>query len=206
MPAKSKPKSGSKLKSGSKSKSGPKRKLKPDSGDGRIELIARGLIRAGDYILLCRHVRRGYHYLPGGHVEFGEAASTALERELVEECGLQIRAGSLVLVTEERFNDGKVDRHEINLVFHVEHRLSGGARRAGSGSGGVPAPESRSAGSDGPPPPVLSREPKIAFDWVELRRASAVDLRPGTIKRWVGQVAASGIHAGGPSLTWIASR
>lgn len=194
-----KPKPKPKPKPKSKSNSGP------NSESGRIELIARGLILAGDFILLCRHVRRGYHYLPGGHVEFGEAAAAALERELVEECGLRARARGLVLVTEERFNDGKVDRHEMNLVFHVEHRLG----RARSGSGIEPklgsTPASDGAERDVPPAPIQSREPKIAFDWVNLRQIERLDLRPETIKQWVG----AGLAGKDPArlaLTWIAGQ
>src|SRR5262249_44925533 len=45
------------------------------SGKPHIEVIARGVIRRGRFVLACRNVKKGYVYLPGGHVEFGETAA-----------------------------------------------------------------------------------------------------------------------------------
>lgn len=124
-----------------------------------IELIARAFITApapapgprstpaaasgggGDSrpaVLLCRSIKAGYHYLPGGHVEFGETAAQALARELREECGRDSRVGDLVFLTEEAFNDGRQDRHELNLVFTT--RLLGpvgGVKTDHAGAGGA---------------------------------------------------------------------
>ncbi len=116
----------------------------------KIEVIARGLVIHRGHVLLCRNVAKGYHYLPGGHVERGESSRAALERELEEEAGISVTAGPLLLILENGFEDaarGK-DLHEINLVFHVEHRLDGGS--------------------------VLSLEEDIAFDWIDLAAAGGV--------------------------------
>ena len=59
----------------------------------KIELIARGLARRDNDVLLCLNLKGGYAYLPGGHVEFGESAREALEREFVEESGIQVTSG-----------------------------------------------------------------------------------------------------------------
>lgn len=122
-----------------------------------IEVIARGALFHGEHVLACRNVERGYLYLPGGHVEFGEPAAAALAREFLEESGLTVRVGPLLLATENIFESGGKRRHEINLVFHVEH------------------PD--------PPAAVGSLEPAIAFDWLDPRLR--VDLRPGAILEWL---------------------
>jgi ADP-ribose pyrophosphatase YjhB (NUDIX family) len=90
------------------------------SGDHEIEVIARGCLVHGCHVLLCRNVKHGYCYLPGGHVEFGESAAQAVAREFVEESGLRVRVGELALVSEGAFATKKRWHHEVNLVFHVE--------------------------------------------------------------------------------------
>lgn len=126
----------------------------------KIELIVRGLTLHADHVLLCQCVKRGYMYLPGGHVEFGEGASAALVREFEEETGLSIRVGPLVAVSEGTFLHAGETHHEVNLVFHVELL----------------------AVATGELPPVPSREKKIAFVWLPLSEVAARDIRPSTAK------------------------
>jgi 8-oxo-dGTP diphosphatase len=128
---------------------------------GPIEVIARGVLLRGDSVLLCRNIAGGYFYLPGGHVEFGESAATALEREFLEECGLAVRGRELILVTEAVFTTSSKRHHEVNLVFHVEH-----VGEPGDGK-------------------VASREPEIAFEWHRLSLLRQIDLRPVRIREWL---------------------
>ncbi len=111
-----------------------------------IEVIARAVLWSGDHLLLCESVPHGYRYLPGGHIEPGEAAAEGLRRELEEEAGLgDAIVGRCLLVAEQRFVQRGRARHELLLVFHVEHpRLTGAAT----------------------PPPIDALEPGIAYGWV----------------------------------------
>ncbi len=125
----------------------------------KIELIARGLARRDNQVLLCLNRKGGYAYLPGGHVEFGETAREALEREFVEESGIEVTSGGLVFISEGRFEQKGKDRHELNLVFHVEHPHW--------------------------PDPFPSLEEKIGFGWYDLASLHEVDLKPASIKAWL---------------------
>ncbi len=128
-----------------------------------IEVIARGLFIHQNQVLLCQNRKHGYHYLPGGHVEFAEQASIALQRELIEECSLESQIGPLLLTTEQVFCTKKHTHHEINLVFHVEH-----------------------IGSDSTvPKEITSNEPEIGFVWVDLAAITETDLRPLEIQAWL---------------------
>lgn len=127
------------------------------------EIIARGILVHHSRVLLCRNVKHGYSYLPGGHVEFAEPASVALAREIEEELGLPSRIGAFLFGTEEVFETRGKTHHEVNLVFHVE--------QLGSESD--------------PPAAVPSQESSIAFDWVDLAAMHETDLRPASIKAWL---------------------
>jgi 8-oxo-dGTP diphosphatase len=59
----------------------------------RPRLGCAGLIRSGDRILLGRRNKepnRGLWVLPGGGVEFGESYTKTLQRELLEEAGIEV--------------------------------------------------------------------------------------------------------------------
>lgn len=48
-------------------------------------------------IALVRTERRGWE-LPGGQIEIGESLIEGLQREIFEECGIQVKLGRLVQV------------------------------------------------------------------------------------------------------------
>ncbi|MCC6969851.1 MAG: NUDIX domain-containing protein [Phycisphaerales bacterium] len=125
--------------------------------DQSIEFIARGLAIRDGRVLLCKNIKRGYYFLPGGHVEFGETAETALVREFKEEAGVEVKCGGVALVAEHLFDRKNGPCHEVNVVFHVELSES----------------------------EIRSCEPKIAFEWAELAEVNERDLRPGCIKAWL---------------------
>ncbi len=146
-----------------------------------IELIARGVLRDGGRVLLCRNRKHGHRFLPGGHVEFGERAAEALEREMREEIGVDLVAGPFLGATEGRFHQTNkhgqaVQHHEVNLVFELAWP----------------------AGAEPSPAAIESRESKIAFEWcdvadlagdeprVRLLPASMARLIVDRATRWAG--------------------
>jgi 8-oxo-dGTP diphosphatase len=98
-----------------------------DAPPRRQRVAAYALLTRGDDVLLTRMSDRtripGRWTLPGGGVDHGEDPRAAVEREVYEETGLQIRVGTVADVHSSHFtgprSDGVVeDYHGIHLIFH----------------------------------------------------------------------------------------
>ena len=107
-----------------------------------VRLRAAALVVQDGKILLIEHQKDGRKYwlLPGGGVDFGETASSALEREMMEELNLQVSVDDLVFSSDSIDPSGK--RHIFNLYFAC--RITGGSIAVGddprlSGYGFFPA-------------------------------------------------------------------
>jgi 8-oxo-dGTP pyrophosphatase MutT (NUDIX family) len=90
----------------------------------RIRPIAIGIVRRGAE-LLVESVSgddggiKGWRP-PGGGIEPGERACTALRRELMEELGVQISAPRLLAVIESIYEHHGAPGHEIVFAFEAE--------------------------------------------------------------------------------------
>jgi len=135
------------------------------ANDGHLETIARGVCIKNGYILLTRSKGTDITYLPGGHIEFTESASTALERELVEEIGLQCDIQRFLGVAEHTFIQKDELHCELNIIFQYDcDELC-------------------------PDEPVESCEDWIEFMWVKLEDIGEMRLEPAplieAIPEWI---------------------
>ena len=85
-----------------------------------IEIMARGVLISRGHLLLCQTRGADNTYLPGGHIDFGEAAPVALAREIMEELGVESKIGRFLGAVEHSYGrDGRLNC-EVNLVFEMK--------------------------------------------------------------------------------------
>lgn len=84
-----------------------------------FEVCVRAAIFNRGRILVCWHKAKKHYFFPGGHVEYGEEAKDALQRELKEELGIKVKKMSFIGITENIYQESEKPHHEINLVFQV---------------------------------------------------------------------------------------
>lgn len=150
--------------------------------DNRIETIARGICVKDGMVLLCRGRRAGNLYFPGGHVEFGETGAYALEREVMEELGMESRAGAFLGCCEHRFvQEGSGEHAEVNLVYALD----------------IPAAD--------PHAKAVAREEWIDFEWIPAAGLAASAVEPAALRKvaieWLADSAAcAGRLVSTPSL------
>jgi len=85
----------------------------------KIDILVRAIIQKDKKILVCKKIDKDYYFFPGGHVDFGESAKRALNRELKEELDLSFKKCQFIGGSEHRFIEDGKKYHEVNLVFKV---------------------------------------------------------------------------------------
>jgi len=80
----------------------------------------------GDKILLVRRGKepgRGRWGLPGGAIELGETVAQAAEREVAEECGIEIEIRDVIEVIDRIIpdDDGQIRYHYVLIDLLAEH-------------------------------------------------------------------------------------
>src|SRR5436189_3865611 len=92
------------------------------SGKKDPRLGCAGIVRRGDQVLLGKRNKepnRGLWVLPGGGVEFCETFAQTLERELLEEAGINVEVRN-IFKTYELINPP--NEHRVIIYLIADHR------------------------------------------------------------------------------------
>jgi ADP-ribose pyrophosphatase YjhB (NUDIX family) len=110
------------------SRKGFKPIIKREYPDRPIVGVGAVIIQDGKALLVKRGQEPGYGKwsIPGGAVKVGERLSHAIEREVLEETGLVVKAGEVVKIYEPVIKDdaGRVRYHYV-LIDFICHPVSG---------------------------------------------------------------------------------
>ncbi|BCB04298.1 NUDIX hydrolase [Bacillus sp. KH172YL63] len=71
------------------------------------------------HILLHRQREDSYWALPGGRVVLGEPSRESLKREMLEELGVHVDVGRLLMVNENFFPYKEWNFHEMGMYYEV---------------------------------------------------------------------------------------
>ncbi|MGC6404097.1 MAG: (deoxy)nucleoside triphosphate pyrophosphohydrolase [Candidatus Comchoanobacterales bacterium] len=85
-----------------------------------IQQVSAGIIKLDNHLLISKRQKHqlmdGYWELPGGKCEKKELPIEALEREINEEVGIQIRQASLAYSIGHHYPHGFIQLHVFNIL------------------------------------------------------------------------------------------
>ncbi|MEK7552264.1 MAG: NUDIX domain-containing protein [Patescibacteria group bacterium] len=120
--------------------------------------IARGIILNNDKILLCKNLKHGSYFLPGGHIENEESAQNALAREVREEMGKVVLSSKKISGVENTFTEDDIEHREVIYLYSVELQDYEN---------------------------IKSLEDHIDFEWILITDFSKINFRPEKMTRVV---------------------
>ena len=123
-----------------------------------IENIARAIILKNGKVLLAGQKGSVYTFLPGGHIEFGETAETALHRELMEETGITGRCGKFISTIENIFTDADGKKYHEIAVYYLYHPNNANGTEK-----------------------VSSLEEHLEFVWADIDELEDFNIKPGIL-------------------------
>jgi 8-oxo-dGTP pyrophosphatase MutT (NUDIX family) len=99
----------------------PKRRLiKLNAGQSRFQMRVAGLGFRDGHVLVHRAKHEPFWTFPGGRAEIGETSEETLQREMVEELGVEVTVGRLLWMVENFFHYEQRDWHELGLYYLMD--------------------------------------------------------------------------------------
>src|SRR6266404_2324558 len=99
-----------------------------EAGYATPKLDVRGAVFTDDRILMVREKSTQRWTLPGGYVDVGESLSEAVQREVQEETGLEVRARKVAAVFDHRKHGYKPHLYHFYKIYLLCDLLGGAPR------------------------------------------------------------------------------
>lgn len=143
--------------------------------EGVLTLRCAGICQHNNKILFHRPETDSDFALPGGGIDFGEAAEEALRREMREELGATIETKQVRFVIENFFEHNGKKWHEIGI--YIDFDFVGRAVEFYQMPSFIGV-EDR-GGAQNPS--------RLVFEWVSLEQIEKIPVKPDVLKRYLGQ-------------------
>ncbi|GED50654.1 NUDIX domain-containing protein [Carnobacterium maltaromaticum] len=147
-------------------------------GDFTFNHRAAGILIQEAAILLEYYEKEDYWVLPGGRVKVGEDSKIGVEREWLEELGLEVNGTRLIALIENFFVNHRTGSqrhfHEISMYYQLESSTK------------IPfqiGQKFHGAESD-----------KLNYSWVPLNELSTLNLRPKVLEKYLMELPDHPIH------------
>jgi ADP-ribose pyrophosphatase YjhB (NUDIX family) len=137
--------------------------------DGRFQLRTACIWIHDGSVLLHRLASDAFWALPGGRIESGEDARSALMREMKEELNETVECGELLCVVENFFNHAGKPHHEIGFYFLAQFHSGSKLLDKSKLHGGVEVTK------------------QLEFNWFAVNALESVDLRPALLRSIIAQ-------------------
>lgn len=147
-----------------------------DTQDHRFNLRAAAVFLQENAVLLHRLEGDSIWALPGGRVEAGEDAASAVVREMREEVGEAVACGELLYVVENFFEQASKPNHEVGLYFRASLGADSPLRSMAHSHFGVEG------------------DSRLEFRWFRLEELTAVNLHPSFLRTALSDAAAGFKH------------
>ena len=93
--------------------------IKIDAGKTRFNFRVAGIAIRDGHVLVHRAAHEKFWTFPGGRAEIGETSVETLQREMVEELGVEVTVGPLLWAVENFFQFEKRDWHELGYYYRM---------------------------------------------------------------------------------------
>jgi len=146
------------------------------SNDVSFQVRAAAVLVHDHHILLHRTFGDDFWTLPGGRVEAGEDAKSAVKREFIEELGESIECDCLLYLAENFFQHNDAQFHEIAFYFLATLK-----------------PES-TLGDKSSFFPGIEPEKRLQFAWFPLKAIESMKIYPEFLRQGIPDENAGIIH------------
>lgn len=137
------------------------------SSKGTFAYRVAGIALSNNHVLLHKDDADNFWVLPGGSCDFYEESQTALQREISEEIGAEIKVGPLLWVVENFYSYREKPVHELGMYYLFE--FTGPSRKLYD-----------TPSFEGTEKHITTQEAfKLYFRWFPLDDLSRINIKPG---------------------------